>query len=289
MFHQQFIPRQPSLEIRETPPPSARYTVHSEAHMPRERTPTISPEASRMKHNHATMSTEKHSLRYPPTTQPASTTNQTNSFQSPPPTPASNGSLKRKAAEPLDLLVTFYVGDDKPENMETYNFSHNKLLENASEFYEQFKGTSRRVKDINGPVYDIAEKPKLFEAMLHWIDKRKVMPKSYFAPYDLEGYYLELYLAAVNYLLPGLSNAIVDKLYDWHSTGTVQFQMIDKVYSMTQPGDGLRRFYFGCMMALSVEDFETTSIGEPDVMVDLFAEKKATWGGMEAKEAYHDA
>ncbi|OBT69511.1 hypothetical protein VE03_01146 [Pseudogymnoascus sp. 23342-1-I1] len=284
MFHQkQFIPRQPSLEIRETPPPPpAHHAVHSQAYM-------LSPEGSKMNHNHATISTERYNLRHPPTTQPAFTTGQSSIFQSPPPTPASSGILKRKATEPLDRMITFYVGEGKPGDMATFNFSASKLAENAPGFYEQFKGTGRRVRNINGPVYDIVENPKLFEAMLVWIDKKVVMRTSYLAPYDLECYYLDLYLAAVNYQLPGLSNAIIDELYDWHSSGGVYFQMIDKVYQMTQPGYGLRRFYFGCMMALSIEEFEATSIEQPAVIVDLFAVKRATWDGMKAKEAYHDA
>ncbi|KFZ03401.1 hypothetical protein V501_09375 [Pseudogymnoascus sp. VKM F-4519 (FW-2642)] len=203
MFRQQSTPRQRSLEIPETPPPSAHHPVNSETHMPRERTPAISPEASGMNNNHATRSTERSNLHSHATTQPASATNQETLSRTPPPTPASNGSLKRKATEPLDRLLTFYVGDGKPEDMETFNFSEHKLGENAPEFYEQFKGTGRRVKNVNGLVYDIVEKPKLFEAMLHWIDKGKVMTRPYFAPYDLECYYLDLYVAAVNYELPG--------------------------------------------------------------------------------------
>lgn len=186
-------------------------------------------------------------------------------------------------------MVTFFVRDNKPEYTETFNFSEHKLIENAPEFYDRFKNTGRRVKGINGLVFDFVQKPRLFEAMLHWIDNRTVMRKFYFAPYDLEAYYLELYLAAINYVLPGLSNAIIDALYDWHSTGTVRFLMIDKVYSMTQPGDGLRRFYFGCMMALSTEEFLANPIKQHAVMADLFAVKRAAWDGMKAKEAYHDA
>ncbi|OBU01370.1 hypothetical protein VE01_00234 [Pseudogymnoascus verrucosus] len=289
MFRQQSNPRQRSLEIPETPPPSAHHPVNSETHMPRERTPAISPEASGMKNNHATRSTERSNLHSHATTQPASVTNQETLSRTPPPTPASNGPLKRKATEPLDRLLTFYVGDGKPEDMETFNFSEHKLGENAPEFYEQFKGTGRRVKNANGLVYDIVEQPKLFEAMLHWIDKRKVMTRPYFAPYDLECYYLDLYVAAVNYELPGLCNAVIDKLYDWHRNSIVQFQMIDKVYLITQPGDGLRRFHFGCMMGLTTEEFENTSIEQTGVVIDLFAVSKANWGGMKAKEAYHDS
>ncbi|KFY23169.1 hypothetical protein V493_06036 [Pseudogymnoascus sp. VKM F-4281 (FW-2241)] len=254
------------LEIPETPPPPSRHSMHSEAHMSRERTPTIPPDSGGITHNHATMSTKRPTSNSSPAFQPASTSNQTISSRTPPPTPVSNGSLKRKTTEPLDRLITFYVGDGNEEDAETFIFSEN-----------------------NGPVYDISEKPRLFEAMLHWIDKRKVMRKSYFAPYDLESYYLDLYLAAVNYVLPGLSNAIIDKLHAWHSTGTVRLQMIGKVYEMTQPKDGLRRFYFSCMMALSTEEFEATPMEQPAVIIDLFAVKKATWDGMKAKEAYHDA
>lgn len=194
-----------------------------------------------------------------------------------------------------DRVVTFFVTDDKlvytdDKSVHTgcFNFSERKWAENAPEFYDMFKGAGRRVKNMNGLVYDIVENPKLFEAMLFWIDKRKVMEMSYFAPYNLESYYLELYLAAMNYALPGLSNAVIDELHEWHSRGTVKLQMIDKVYEVTQPGDGLRRFYFSCMMALSIEEFEATSIEETAVMVDLFAVKKETWDGMKAKEAYHD-
>lgn len=42
-------------------------------------------------------------------------------------------------------------------------------------------------------------------------------------------------------------------------------------------------------MALSIEEFEATTINQLAVIVDLFAVKKATQNGMEAKEAYHDA
>lgn len=162
------------------------------------------------------------------------------------------------------------------------------MVENAPEFYDQFKDTGRRVKGINGLVFDFVEKQRLLEAMLHWIDNKTVMRKFYLTPYDLEAYYLELYLAAINYVLPGFSNAIIDTLYDWHSAGTVQLLMIDKVYSMTQPGDGLRRFYFGCMMALSTEEFLANPIKQHAVVADLFAVKRVTWDGMKAKEDYHD-
>jgi hypothetical protein len=188
-----------------------------------------------------------------------------------------------------DRLVTFYVEDRNSDDMATFNFSERQLVENVPRFYDQFKDNERRVYKIKGPVYDVIEKPKIFEALLHWIDRRRVMRKSYSAPDDLECFYLDLYQAADNYELPGLSNAIINKMYDWHSTGTVQFQMIDRVYLMTEPGDGLRRFYFGCMMALSTEQFEDTPMEQAAVMVDLFAVAKSTWNGMEAKEAYHDA
>ncbi|OBT89278.1 hypothetical protein VE02_02558 [Pseudogymnoascus sp. 03VT05] len=273
MHIQQFTPpRQRSLEIPETPPPSAHHPMNSETQMPRERTPIISPEASRMNNNHATKSTERSNLRSPATTQPASATDQATSSQTQPPTPLLFGSLERQATKPLDKLVTFYVGDGHPKDMETFNFSERKWIERGPE----------------APCMT-STRPKLFEAILHWIDKGKVMRKSYSAPDDLECYYLDLYVAAAGYRLPVLSNAIIDKLYDWHRSGTVQFQKIDKVYSITEPGDGLRRFYFGCMMALSVEEFEATSMEEPSIVVDLFALKKAAWAGMEPKEAYHDA
>ncbi|KFY33798.1 hypothetical protein V494_07313 [Pseudogymnoascus sp. VKM F-4513 (FW-928)] len=291
MFRQQFTPREPSLEIPGTPetvPPPAQDSKLAEAHITQNRTPAISLKFGGMMQNQASMSAGKRNLRHPSVAQPSSAASGTIAFQSPPATPVSSRSLKRKATEPLDLLITFHVGDGKPEAVETFNFSERKLVENAPEFYELFKSRARRVKNTNGRVYDIFEKPKLFEAMLHWIDKRQVVPKSYSAPHDLECYYLDLYLAAANYVLPGFSNAIIDKLYDWHSTGTVRFQMIDKVYSMTRPGCGLRNLYFGCMMALSTEEFEATQIEEPEVMVDLFAMKKAFWGGMEAKEFYRD-
>ncbi|KFY07222.1 hypothetical protein V492_07342 [Pseudogymnoascus sp. VKM F-4246] len=291
MFRQQFTPREPSLEIPGTPetaPPPAQDSKLPEAHITQNQTPTISLKFGGMMQNQASMSAGKRNLRHPSVAQPSSAASGTITFQSPPATPVSSRSLKRKATEPLDLLVTFHVGDGKPEDVETFNFSERKLVENAPEFYELFKSRARRVKNTNGRVYDIFEKPKLFEAMLHWIDKRQVMPKSYSAPHDLECYYLDLYLAAVNYVLPGFSNAIIDKLYDWHSTGAVRFQMIDKVYSMTRPGCGLRNLYFGCMMALSTEEFEATQIEEPEVMVDLFEMKKAFWGGMKAKELYRD-
>jgi hypothetical protein len=188
-----------------------------------------------------------------------------------------------------DRLITFYVGDGKSEDTETFNFSEHKLKEKAPKFYESFKDKARRVQKIKGPVYDIDEKPKLFEAILHWIDKGKVMRKSYSAPGDLECYYVDLYFSALQHMLPGLANAIIDKLYDWHRGGTVEFQKIDEVYSMTEPGDGLRRLYFGCMMTLTVEEFEATPIEQPSIVVDLFAVKREAWGGLEAKEAYHNA
>lgn len=189
-----------------------------------------------------------------------------------------------------DRLVTFYVTDRNSEDGGTFIFSERKLVENAPDFYEQFKGVGRRAHKVNGPVYDVMEKPKIFEAILHWIDKRRVMRKSYSAPDDLECYYLDLYAAAADrYLLPGLTNAIINKIYDWHSTGAVQLQMIGRVYLMTEPGDGLRRFYFGCMMALSTEEFEDTPMEQAAMMVDLFSVAKSTWKGMGAKETYHDA
>ncbi|KFY47635.1 hypothetical protein V496_10521 [Pseudogymnoascus sp. VKM F-4515 (FW-2607)] len=278
-----YTPRQPSLEIAESPPSPARPTLRSEAQLPRG--------------SNAAMPAARHNLRHSTTTQSGSVTKVTvSSFQTPPPTtPSSTGSLKRKATEPFDRVVTFFVTDDKlvyTDDKSVYtgcfNFSERKWAENAPGFYEMFKGAGRRVKNMNGLVYDIVENPKLFEAMLFWIDKRKVMQMSYFAPYNLESYYLELYLAAVNYALPGLSNAVIDELHEWHSRDTIKLQMIDKVYEVTQPGDGLRRFYFSCMMALSIEEFEATSIEETEVMVDLFAVKKENWDGMKAKEAYQD-
>lgn len=121
-YCQQFNPRQPSLEIPETPPPLAHYTVNS--YVSRESTQVTSPEtsnmphsspgaqpvstanqatssqiispvANRIKHNHATLSDAPSSPRS------LSTINQAVSFQSPPSTPVSKGPLKRKATEPL--------------------------------------------------------------------------------------------------------------------------------------------------------------------------------------------
>lgn len=123
-YRRQLNPRQPSLEIPETPPPPAHCTVHS--HISQESTQLISPDtnkmsrpspapqaisttdqaassqiispvASRIKHSHATLSDARSS----PASQPVSTINQAASFQSPPPTPVSKGFLKRKAPEPL--------------------------------------------------------------------------------------------------------------------------------------------------------------------------------------------
>ncbi|KFY38338.1 hypothetical protein V495_06630 [Pseudogymnoascus sp. VKM F-4514 (FW-929)] len=289
MFRPQSFPRQSSFEIPESPPPSVHRSVLLGGGMSRERTPTISSEATKLKHNNTTVSTGRLGAHYSPTTQPAamstgrlvthyppttqatSTVTQATPFQSPPPTPASSGSLKRKATEPLDRLVTFYVADVNSDDVGTFIFSECKLVENAPDFYEQFKSIGRRAHKVNGPVYDVIQKPKIFEAILHWIDKRRVMRKSYSAPDDLECFYLDLYSAAVdNYVLPGLSNAIINKMYDWHSTGTVQF-------------------YFGCMMALSTEQFEDTPMEQAAVMVDLFSVAKSSWKGMGAKEAYHDA
>lgn len=88
MFRQQYTPRQPSLEIPESPPSPARPTLRSEVQMPRG--------------SNAVMPAARHNVRHSTTTQSGSMTKVTvSSFQTPPLTPSSTGSLKRKATEPL--------------------------------------------------------------------------------------------------------------------------------------------------------------------------------------------
>lgn len=120
IFRQQLFPRQSSFEIPESPPPSVHRSVLLGGGMSRERTPTISSEATKSKHNNTTVSIGRLRAQYSPTIQPAttmstgrpvthysptiqanSTATQASPFQSPPQTPASNGCLKRKATEPL--------------------------------------------------------------------------------------------------------------------------------------------------------------------------------------------
>lgn len=190
--------------------------------------------------------------------------------------------------------ITFYVGDRRSRNSDNISFTISKrvLIENAPEFYGKFKGTGRRVRNIDGPVYDVTEKPMLFETILHWIEHGSVMTRAYLAPFYLEGHLLELYgVTGESYELPGLSNAIIDSLHDLHTSGRTKLQMIDKVYSMTEPGDGLRRLYFSCLMTLGNEDFDATKMENALIFIDLFQLAKTAQAGtsIDSKEAYHDA
>jgi hypothetical protein len=190
--------------------------------------------------------------------------------------------------------ITFNVLDRKPKNGDRvpFNIFEDTLIRLAPRFYGKLNSTSRRVKNADGLVYDVVEKPVLFEAILHWIDRGEVLEKPYYEPCHRESHYLELYdLAANTYELPDLSNAIIDSLYDMQESRDIQLQMINKAYSITEPGDGLRRLYFDWLLGLSNEEFDATNIEEPAIIDDLReAAKKALMGnGIGPKENYHNA
>lgn len=178
----------------------------------------------------------------------------------------------------------------KHEEKLNFSFSEATLLEKAPEFYGNLQKSCRRAKKSDPPVYDVIEKPNLFEAILHWIDHGVVMKRPYLASFELETYYLDLYRLAVEfYELPGLSNAIIDALHDWHSGGGILLEMVDEAYGMTDAGDGLRRLYFDCLLAMSSDEFEGMTIENSDVSIDLFEAAKMAFDGhrVQGKEAYH--
>lgn len=116
------------------------------------------------------------------------------------------------------------------------------------------------------------------------------MRRPYLAHSDLETYYLDLYRLAVEvYELPGLSNAVIDALHEWHSRGDILLEKIDVAYSMTELGDGLRLFYFDCLLAMSSEEFEGMVIEEAAVSMDLFeaAKRGAVGHGVKHSMEYH--